>query len=224
MDFIRKNLWAVGITVLFVGSLTAMVFASKNSSLPSPNATAKATYDFTFTADDHVKGPENAKVTIVEFADFQCPACKAYSAIMDEVVKQYPADVRVVFKHFPLKTIHFRAESAAFASEAAANQGKFWEMNTLLYEGQDVWSKQTGTATYEEYAVKLGLDIPKFKADIDSDTTKEKVRAVSKFGIEMGISSTPTFYINGKKIENPKSLDAFKALIDAELAKAPKTQ
>lgn len=219
MDFIRKNLWAVSITVLFVGALAAMVFTSKNSTLPSPTATAKATYDFVFSANDQIKGPENAKVTIVEFADFQCPACKSYAPIVQELVRLYPNDVRIVFKHFPLKTIHFRAEAASFASEAAANQGKFWEMYDLLYEGQDVWSKRSGSGIFEEYATKLGLDVTKFKTDYDSDVTKEKVRAASKFGVEIGINSTPTFYVNGTKIENPKSLDAFKALVDAELAK-----
>jgi len=223
MDYLRKNLWSVGITVLFVGSLVAMVFASKNSSLPSPTATAKSNYEFVITESDHVKGPATAKVTIVEFSDFQCPACKSFAPIIDEVVKQYPLDVRFVYKHFPLKTIHFRAESAAFAAEAASNQGKFWEMHDLLFENQDIWSKKRGTGVFEEYALKIGLDVTQFKADIDSDQVKEKVRTVSKFGVEMGINSTPTFYINGKKIENPKNLDALKALIDAEIAKSTTT-
>jgi len=223
MDFIRKNLWSVGVTVLFVGSLAAMIFASKNSTLPSPTATAKSNYDFVITESDHVKGPATARVTIVEFADFQCPACKSYVPVVDELMKQYPLDVRFVYKHFPLKTIHFRAEAAAFAVEAASNQGKFWEMYTLLFENQDKWSKQSGTGVFEEYAVKIGLDANQFKADIDSDSVKEKVRTASKFGVEMGINSTPTFYVNGKKIENPKGLDAFKELVDAEIAKSTTT-
>jgi protein-disulfide isomerase len=210
----------LGLGVLFVKALLAMAFASKNSALPSPTAVAQATYHFVFAPDEHIKGAQNTKVTIVEFSDFQCPACKAYFPIVEEVLKAYPNDVRLVYKHFPLRTIHFRAEDAAFASEAASNQGKFWEMYSKLFDNQDTWVKESGTASFEKYAGELGLDVAKFKADFDSSAVKEKVRAAEKFGVDLGINSTPSFYVNEKKIENPQSLDEFKAVIDQAIKDA----
>lgn len=207
----------MGLGVLLVGALIAMALASKNTGLPSPTAVAQSSYDFVFTPEDHIKGAQNAKVTIVEFSDFQCPACKSYFPIIEEVLKAYPNDVRLVYKHFPLRTIHFRAEDGAFASEAASNQGKFWGMYTLLFDNQDTWVKESGSATFEKYASDLGLDVSKFKTDFASGAVKEKVRAAEKFGIDLGINSTPSFYVNGKKIDNPQSLQEFKTLIDQEI-------
>jgi protein-disulfide isomerase len=217
MSFIKKNMWSIGFAVILLGALGAMYLARGNANIPSPTATAKETVDFIITAEDRVKGPDNAKVTIVEFSDFQCPACKAYYPIVDEVLKAHPNDVRLVYKYFPLTQIHFRALASSYAAESAGLQGKFWEMLPLLFNNQDTWSKQTDTKEFEKYASGLGLDLAKFKSDMESGSVKDRVQKDLKFGIDLGINGTPSFYINGKKVVNPSSLAAFNTLVEDAL-------
>lgn len=217
MSFIKRNIWAIGFVVILVGAFIAMWAAGSNTKLPSPNSTAKDTANITIDASDHVKGPANAKVTIVEWSDFQCPACKAYAPVVNAIALMYPNDVRIVYKHFPLKSIHLRAEIAARAAVAASMQGSFWEMTDKLFAGQETWTKERGTETFEKYAQELGLIADRFKQDLDSDASKSMVNEDYNQGLDLGINSTPTFYVNGKKIQNPDSVDAFKAIIEAEL-------
>jgi len=220
MSFIRKNIWGIGFVVVLGGALLSMWFANKNSNIPSPVGTAKNEANISITADDNVKGPATAKVTLVEFSDYQCPACKAYAPVIDELLNQYPNDLRLVHKFFPLKTIHYRAQASAQAAEAAGRQGKFFEMSKVLYENQEVWSKESGTATFEKYAIDLGLDLVKFKADYGSDSVKDKINAQIKEGIDLNVNGTPTIYMNGKKIQNPSSFEEFKQVIEAEIKAA----
>jgi protein-disulfide isomerase len=217
MSFIKRNIWAVGFAVIFIGALAAMYFARNASTIPSPTGTAKDEVEFVITEKDHVKGAENAKVTIVEFSDFQCPACRAYYPVVDDLLEKFPNDVRLVYKYFPLTQIHFRALASSYAAEAAGLQGKFWEMHPLLFDNQDVWSRQNDTKEFERYAVQMGLDLAKFKSDMESDAVKERVQSELKYAVDLGANSTPTFYVNGKKISNPKSLEDFEAIIRNEL-------
>lgn len=203
--------------MILVGAFVAMWAAGNNTKLPSANSTAKDTANITIDESDHIKGPANAKVTIVEWSDFQCPACKAYAPVVNTIALMYPNDVRIVYKHFPLKSIHLRAEIAARASAAASIQGSFWEMADKLFAGQDIWSKERGTETFEKYAKELGLNTDKFKQDLESDASKKIVDDDYNQGLDLGLNSTPTFYVNGKKIQNPDSVDAFKAIIESEL-------
>lgn len=203
--------------VILVGAFVAMWASSTGSDFPSPNANTKDAVEFIITNNDHVKGATNAKVTIVEFSDFQCPACKSYAPVLNELVKIFPNDVRLVYKHFPLRSIHLRAQGAAEAAEAASLQGKFWEMVDKLFSGQEIWSKGKGSDQFEAYAKEFGLDTLKFKNDLASNEVKNAVNDDYKEGLDIGINSTPTFYLNGKKIVNPDSLEAFKALIETEL-------
>ncbi len=219
MSFIRRNMWGIGFVVILIGAFGAMFLSSRGSNLPNPNGVAEEKATFTITSEDNVKGNENAKVTLVEWSDFQCPACRAYAPILEDLVKQYPNDVRIVYKHFPLKSIHFRAQDAAQASEAAARQGKFWEMAQLLFAGQDLWSKDKGSSRFEEYALALGLDLVKFKQDYESEEVKNAVESDYKEGLLLKINSTPTFYLNGKKITNPTSIEEFQNLIVSEIQK-----
>src|SRR5690606_9244913 len=165
-----------------------------------------------------IKGSPEAKVTLIEFADFQCPACAAYHPVLQELSDEFPNDLRIVYRHFPLRAIHFQAENAAKASEAAALQGKFAEMHDLLFTEQNAWSRTSGTAVFSSYAETLGLDIARFEEDIKSDAVVARVRRDSDLGLEIGLNSTPSFYLQGKKIPNPGSYEAFKALIEAEIA------
>jgi protein-disulfide isomerase len=217
MSFIRKNIWGIGFIVVLGGALLSMWLANKNSNVPSAFGTAQETASFSITADDNIKGPETAKVTLVEFSDFQCPACKAYATVIDDLLAEFPNDLRVVYKFFPLKSIHFRAQASAQAAEAAGRQGKFFEMSRVLFENQEIWSRESGSESFEKYASDLGLDLEKFKTDYNSDSVKDKINAQLKEGIDLNVNGTPTIYLNGKKISNPNSFEQFKQLIEAEI-------
>ena len=213
MSSIKKNIWGIGFAVILIGAFGAMALASKNTKLPSSTGTAKDTVEFTITDKDHVKGPANAKVTLVEYADFQCPACAAYFPFVEKLAAEFPNDLRIVYRHFPLKQIHYQAENAAEVAVAAGMQGKFWEMYAVLYNEQQKWATTAGKDPFNAYATQLGLDMTKFEADAKSDAVQDRVNVDLEHGISIGINSTPTFYLNGKKIVAPQSYDAFKALI-----------
>jgi protein-disulfide isomerase len=156
-----------------------------------------------------VRGPKDAKVTIVEFSDFQCPFCSRATKTVDEILKLYPADVRVAFKHLPLP-FHNNAVPAAEAANAAGEQGKFWEMHDLLFANQ----QQLDRPALEGYAQKLGLNLAKFKAALDSGKFKAGIQADTAYGNKLGARGTPTFFINGKVLVGAQPLDAFKARIE----------
>lgn len=174
---------------------------------------------------DHVKGTKDAPVTLIEYADFQCPGCASYYPILKSLEQTYEGKVRFVFRHFPLTQIHPNAFAAARAAEAAGKQGKFFEMHDKLFETQQIWGQTTTNqqSLFEGYAKELGLDTVKFKADYVSGETADRINLDVSTGQEtFGVNSTPTFILNGEKISNPKDVDSFKKLIDAELAKTNK--
>lgn len=145
-------------------------------------------------AGDPVRGPANARVTLVEFSDFQCPYCRTAVAETKALMRQFPNDVKLVFKQFPLDD-HTRAEFGAEAALAAQAQGKFWEMHDLLYTGDPNLPR----ATVLGYARKLGLDMARFTAELDSHKYAARVHAEETEGEDAGVGGTPTFFINGKK-------------------------
>ena len=152
-------------------------------------------------SSDHIKGNTMAKVTLVEYSDFQCPACALFYPVMKKAEEKYMKDVLFVYRHFPLPS-HDKAELAAKASEAAGLQGKFWEMHDKLFENQSTWSKITDAKTlFTEYAAQLGLDRNKFIADLDSDSVNKKITDDIRSGTESQLDGTPTFFINGNKLK-----------------------
>jgi protein-disulfide isomerase len=161
---------------------------------------------------DPVRGPEKAKLTIVEFSDFQCPYCSKAAKETKEVLKRFPNDVRLVFKQFPLDE-HSEAEFAAEASLAAQAQGKFWEMHDLIYDGFPNLSKQLVGI----YAKQLKLDLTKFNADLASHKYHARVAAEEKEGEDAGVAGTPTFYFNGKKFNGVFDVASVVPLIEKEL-------
>jgi len=161
-----------------------------------------------------VFGPENAKVTIVEFSDFQCPFCSRAATAVSEIKKQYEGkDVRFIFRQFPLN-FHKQAHLAAQASMAAAEQGKFWEFHDTLFENQ----RELERPKLEEYAKKVGLDLAKFKKALDDGAHKEAVDADYKLGEEVAVSGTPTMFVNGARVANPTDSKALATEIDKALA------
>jgi len=170
--------------------------------------------------DDPVKGSSNAKVTIVEFSDFQCPFCaRFYSQTLKEIDEQYikTGKVKLVYRDFPL-SFHQYAQKAAEAAECANEQGKFWEYHDLLFERQEEWSNG-GIQKFKEYAQELGLDSAKFNDCLDSGKFAQEVQKDSVDGQAYGVSGTPTFFINGIEVVGAQPFSVFKQIIDNELQK-----
>lgn len=139
-----------------------------------------------------VKGSESAKITIIEFSDFECPYCKEASEALEAVLKKYPNDVRLAFKHLPLP-FHSQATPAAVASLAAHKQGKFWEYHDKLFGMQE----ELSSASFEKIAQELGLDLAKFKQDIASPELKKSVKEDADLAAELQIEGTPAIFVNG---------------------------
>lgn len=170
--------------------------------------------EVTVTEQDHIRGASAGKVTLVEFGDFQCPACAAYEPIVREVTAANSDNLKVVFKHFPLVQIHSNALLSAKASEAAGLQGKFWEMHDMLYDKQGEWANNLNSRDiFTGYAQALGLDVKKFAEDVDSQQIQDKILSEYREGVSLGVQGTPTFFVNGKKIENPGSVEEFNRII-----------
>lgn len=170
-------------------------------------------------ADTPTKGEADAAITIVEFADFECPHCKLAAHILDDVREKYEGKVRIAYKFFPLAS-HPNGELAARAAVAAMRQGKFWEMHALLFERQS----SLEPSSFEKFAKELGLDVAKFKADFDSKETKERVARDRKEGDALEITGTPAIYVNGRPYDLRKFdlKDDLTDWLDLELALAKK--
>lgn len=173
-------------------------------------------------ASNHVRGNETAAVTLIEYGDFQCPACKAFFPIVEQVVEKHKADLKFQFKHFPLVQIHQHAFEGSRAAEAASKQGKFWEMYEILYTNQDGWSVISDPLpTFVGYAKQLGLNTEQFQTDYASGAVNDIINADYQEAIKIGASSTPTFVLNGKKVDkNPENAEAFEKLITDAIAAA----
>jgi protein-disulfide isomerase len=171
---------------------------------------------------DWSEGNKDAKVVVVEYGDFQCPACGIYYPTVKRLISEYGDRVLFVFREFPLYQVHDDAGIAAQAAEAAGLQGKFWEMHDLLYEKQGEWSLLPfglGLRTYfGNLATSIGLELNKFNADIDSTVVKNKISRDIEGANAAGVAHTPTFFINNKGIDNPNGYDDFKSILDKALS------
>jgi protein-disulfide isomerase len=199
------------LVILFGGFL---IFGKKDANAPSGSSSGTK-------PSNHVIGGGKSGVVLAEYGDFQCPACYAYEPTVQQLREKYKDQITFQFRHFPLIQIHKNAMAASRAAEAAGLQGKFWEMHDKLYETQDPEGKTGWVASsdpssfFEEIAKELNLDITKFKADMNSATVNSTINADIKAGEELGADSTPTFVLDGKKIEqNPRDLESFSKLID----------
>lgn len=159
--------------------------------------------------DSPVKGPADAKVTIVEFSDFECPFCQRGANTIEEVLKAYPNDVKVIFKNLPLP-FHQNAKPAALAALAAGKQGKFWEMHDVLFQNQ----RNLGEEFYLQTAKDLGLDIEKFKKDLADESLAKQIEADEAQARKLGITGTPGFSVNGVMVRGAYPFNHFKQIID----------
>lgn len=169
-------------------------------------------------SDSHQTGPADAKITIVEFADFQCPACAVAADTVLQLKKEYANQVNFVFRHFPLPN-HANARIAAQAAEAAGDQNKFWEMYQTLYRQQKNWQGLSDPSSlFSKYAKGLELDSNKFDGVIKNKTHEDKILLDLGDGKSLNVASTPTFFINGKKYIGSIPYSQFKGIIDQILS------
>lgn len=162
--------------------------------------------------EEWVLGNASSAVRFIEYSDFQCPACYAYQPLLKQVIAEYGDRVAFIFRHYPLIQIHQNADLAARVSEAAGKQGKFWEMHDKLFDQQKAWSTLLSPLKmFESYAGELGLDLELFSADVDSDAVRKEVANDYQRGARVGASGTPTFVLNGVKMQNPDSIEGFRA-------------
>ena len=146
---------------------------------------------------DHAQGPAGAKLTLVEYGDYECPHCGRAHPIVKAVQKRLGTRLRFVFRNFPLSNAHPNAEAAAEAAEAAAAQGKFWEMHDLLFEHQDALERED----LLRYAADLGLDVKRFASELEGAVHRPRVQEDFRSGVRSGVNGTPTFFINGSRFD-----------------------
>lgn len=202
-----KNPWVV------IGVLMAVLIGG---SVVYSNSVSEK-YNEGVAVKTHIKGGENATVTLVEYSDFQCPACGAFQPVLNEVLAQYGDKIKFEYKHYPLVQIHPFAEPAARAAEAAGQQGKFFEFADVLFAKQAEWTKGGNpTGFFTRYATELGLDMDLFAKHQKSSVLADNVKANMTEARGLGLTGTPSFYLNGVKMENT-TYDDFKAQIEAAI-------
>jgi protein-disulfide isomerase len=184
-----------------------------NTTIVTPIATS-------VTERGNVTGNKESSIELVEYSDFQCPACRFYYPIAKQAVKEFGNQIKFTYHHFPLRRIHTNANIAAIAAEAANEQGSFWEMHDLLFEKQREWSDSTNAEKiFIGYAENLGLDVEKFKTDLDNDSIKKIVDDDYNSAVAAGINATPTFILNGEKLQNIRNYDNLKSAIENTISK-----
>jgi protein-disulfide isomerase len=171
------------------------------------------------TDEDWYKGGATAPVTLVEYSDFECPACAAYYPVMEKLNADFGDQVKIVYRHYPLTQIHANAQLASQAAEAAGIQGKFFDMHDILFENQATWSAiKDPTETFVEYATRLELNVDQFRTDLTSSAARTAVAEDVRGGRSANISGTPTFFLNGVQIDTSRGLQSLTEAINAALA------
>jgi protein-disulfide isomerase len=199
----KVGIW-VGIIVACVAGMVLLVKLASNSG-PSTTTPVENTRLKPITSNDIVMGNTNAQVTITEYSDFQCPACAGYNPLINKILQEYDGKVNVVFRFFPLQSIHENAVLSASAAFAAHKQGKFHEMKDMLFEKQNDWENlksNDAKITFIAYASSLGLDPKQFEKDMNSKETVAVVLAGEKDAMSLGLNATPTVFVGKKQISS----------------------
>lgn len=162
--------------------------------------------------EDHVAGPDDAPVTLVEYGDYECPHCAAAHPVVKAVLRRMGKQVRFVFRNFPLKEVHPHAYHAAEVAEAAAVQGRFWEMHDIIFQRQH----EIEDADLLRYAKELKLDVDRVRSELEAGTHTKRVRDDFRHGVRSGVNGTPTFFINGRRYDGVwRDEDAFVGALKA---------
>ncbi len=203
----NRTAWIIFI-VLSVGILAGLVYFSRGSTIEisdstNLNAVIPASEE-SGTIPENTLGNTKAKVVVVEYADFQCPGCHTVSPAVYKAVTRHTDDVLLIFRNFPIPSLHPNARAAAAAAEAAGLQNKYWQYNELLFANQDNWKDLDGTersAVFANYAQDIGLDVAQFNEDVDSDQVVQKIDFDVAVAKKAGVTGTPTVFVNGKKVD-----------------------
>lgn len=205
----NKTKWII-FAVLVIALFGGIIYMSKQNDTSTFNGDANKVITDGPIADQ-VYGSKDQKVVLIEYGDYQCPACASVHVPLKALTEKYKDKLTFVFRNYPLTNIHPNALAASTAAEAAGLQGKFWEMHDKLYETQDDW-KAVATdkreAVFAGYASELGLDAEKFKTDLKSADISAKISRDRSAGGKAGVSSTPTFVLDGVKIDGNDAVDA----------------
>lgn len=195
--------------------LFAAVFFLSRSTIPQKTADSNQVYDINYTKGQKI-GSESAKLKLVEFSDFQCPACRAAEPFVKKIRDEKSDQVQVIYRHFPLAQ-HAHAREAANFAEYAATEGKFWQLHDRLFETQSAWEKLPDVTEYFiEIGKEFGLDGQKIKDSIQKSVYNQKINEDISEGSLINVNATPTFYLNGKKL-NIENFSEINNLIDQEL-------
>lgn len=203
----KKHIWKIILigAVILMGS--AFAFAQFATQKANEGVVTKA----------HIKGNPEAGVTLVEYADFQCPACAQFYPVVTSIVEQYGDKMAFEYKHFPLVSVHPFALPAAKAAEAAGQQGKFFEMYDKLFTNQNAWSKSaTPQVFFTQYAEELGLDMSLFKTHLRASVLDDHIKGQFNEARDLGLTGTPSFYLNGQRMEF-KTMQEFIGAIESAL-------
>ena len=239
ITFKRSHLYAVLLPLAFVAGLSLGYIFWGRAPVPGPQAAAAAPqanpaestssqpqasaadqaqqitrYDVTID-DDPIRGPEDAPITIIEFSDYECPYCRKWHAeVYGRLFEDYPDQVRMVYRDFPLFSIHPSAVPAAEAANCAYEQDSFWEFHEKLFGMELALSADA----YQQYAQDLGLDVDAFNECVETRRYRDEVQADYAYASELGVRSTPTFFINGIALVGAQPYEVFQQVIDKELA------
>lgn len=202
----RAGLWLISIGLVLGIIALFYYFGNRDINLGEYSLDEVAEFEWT-------KGSEEASVILVKYSDFECPACGAYYPLAKQLAEEFEDDLLFVYRHFPLG-IFRNSELAAMASEAAGQQGMFWEMHDIIFDAQSEWSGRLDARDlFVSYADEIGLDVEQFETDLNNNDLLNKIRSDRQSGLRARVNSTPTFFLNGERIQNPQSYEAFRNLI-----------
>lgn len=212
MDFFKNKYVLIGAGVI---ALLAFLYAAwALTSTPAKDEQVR----IQLSKNERITGNEDAKITLVEYSDFQCPACKAFHPVVKELVRKYAQDIRLVYRHFPLTQVHKNSHAASLAAEAANMQGKFFEYHDMLFDNQDTWGPESDpTKSFVGYAKDLKLDTKKFEVDMKSPAAEAKIKEDGETGLKAAVNATPTFILNGVKLTNLQSFSDLESAIKDQI-------
>jgi protein-disulfide isomerase len=212
-----KQFWGI---VIIIFAIFGAIFAfSGNKSDDTGTSSDKK------TASQHVIGEGSSGVVLLEYGDFQCPYCAQYYPIVKEVKEKYKDQITFQFRNFPLTNAHPNAFAASRAAEAASLQGKFWEMHDILYENQNAWASSSQPLTlFKQYAKTIGLKEQQFATDFASTKVNNTINADYAAGVDAGVTGTPAFFVDGKKVEVSGSVESFEKVLKPAIEKKTKAK
>jgi protein-disulfide isomerase len=225
----KRYLPFVIIGVALLGAVISWMLLAKDTSSGNGSAASNSNSFYTYTPPPgaeppHSVGPETAAATLEEYGDYQCPPCGSMFPEVKKIEKEYGDRIRFIFRQNPLPTIHKNAIAAAHAAEAAGMQGRFWAMHDKLYENQQAWSTSADPRSiFIDYARSIGLDVDRFTSDMASTEVDNRLVEDFKRGAAMGVSGTPTFFVNGREVKGREARtgvtpEDIKKALDAALA------